>query len=213
MSYSIQRPFGPPIYVSSLSDDFVKLLQTVAEQSKQSGDNIGNRLEGNLDSQHEAVFVNDQVNVFLNNITPHIYNCVKEFDVKRSIVFNNSNNDGDITYHLAGGPWINFQGPAEFSPLHTHPGMLAAVLYIDIPECIEEENKTAINSVRPSAGMIEFISGSDGFWWESVYSHKPKTGDLIIFPSALKHVVYPFKSSVERVSMSFNVYNINVHNV
>lgn len=211
MTYSIQRPFGPPIYISSLTSEFVELLKTIADQSKQSGDNIGNRSAGNLDSQHEAVFVNDQVNVFFNNITPHIYNCVKEFDVKRNIVFSNLEHDnGNVTYHLAGGPWINFQHPAEFSPLHTHPGMLAAVLYIDIPKCIEEENKTATNSVRPSAGMIEFISGSDGFWWESVYGHKPKTGDIIIFPSALKHVVYPFKSDAERISMSFNVYNINV---
>ncbi len=210
MTYSIKRPFGPPIYISSLTDEFISLLKTIAKQSKQSGDNIGNRSAGNLDSQHEAVFVDNQVELFLNNITPHILNCVTEFDVNRDIVFNNATNTGNITYHLAGGPWINFQGPAEFSPLHTHPGMLAAVLYIDIPECIEEENKTAINSVRPSAGMIEFISGSDGFWWGSVYGHKPKTGDLIIFPSALKHVVYPFKSDAERISMSFNVFDINV---
>ena len=210
MTYSVKRPFSPPIYISSLTDEFVTLLQTVARQSKQSGDNIGNRSLGNLDSQHEAVFIDNQVELFLNNITPHIRNCVDEFDVKRNIVFNNSSKDGNITYHLAGGPWINFQGPAEFNPLHAHPGMLAAVLYIDIPECIEAENKGVANSIRPSAGMIEFISGSDGLWWESVYSHRPKTGDLIIFPASLKHVVYPFKSDAERVSMSFNVYDINV---
>ena len=36
----------------------------------------------------------------------------------------------------------------------------------------------------------------------------PKTGDIFIFPAELKHTVYPFTSDVERVTMSFNVFDI-----
>jgi hypothetical protein len=40
------------------------------------------------------------------------------------------------------------------------------------------------------------------------YSHQPKTSELLIFPAWLLHTVYPFKSNVERISISFNIFNI-----
>jgi len=39
----------------------------------------------------------------------------------------------------------------------------------------------------------------------SVVHQLPKTGDLYIFPAALKHYVFPFRSPVTRVSVSGNI--------
>ena len=54
-------------------------------------------------------------------------------------------------------------------------------------------------------GSIDFINGNKMFLNDSIHNHKPKVGDVIIFPNYLMHTVYPFKSSGERRSFSFNV--------
>ena len=36
----------------------------------------------------------------------------------------------------------------------------------------------------------------------------PKTGMIFLFPAHLRHTVYPFKSDVERITMSFNLSNV-----
>jgi hypothetical protein len=103
------------------------------------------------------------------------------------------------------------QRAGEFNPTHQHTGDLSVVVYIDIPPAIAEENKNRHSEIKsPVAGVIAFIHGDETFWHRSIDHHQPETGDILIFPSSLKHEVYPFKSDVERISMSFNVYNIAV---
>ena len=52
------------------------------------------------------------------------------------------------------------------------------------------------------------------FLSESIHNHKPKVGDVIIFPNYLMHTVYPFNSNGERRSFSFNVeIDSNIANV
>ena len=43
------------------------------------------------------------------------------------------------------------------------------------------------------------------FLSDSIYNHQPKVGDVILFPHYLMHTAYPFKSSGERRSFSFNL--------
>jgi len=43
------------------------------------------------------------------------------------------------------------------------------------------------------------------FLSDSIYNHQPKVGDVILFPHYLMHTAYPFKSTGERRSFSFNL--------
>jgi len=54
-------------------------------------------------------------------------------------------------------------------------------------------------------GTIDFINGNKMFLSDSIYNHQPKVGDVILFPNYLMHTAYPFKSSGERRSFSFNL--------
>ncbi len=40
---------------------------------------------------------------------------------------------------------------------------------------------------------------------DSIHNHKPKVGDVILFPNYLMHTAYPFSVKGERRSFSFNV--------
>ena len=54
-------------------------------------------------------------------------------------------------------------------------------------------------------GTIDFINGNKMFLSDSIYNHQPKEGDVILFPNYLMHTAYPFNSSGERRSFSFNL--------
>tara|TARA_B100000575_G_scaffold66219_1_gene50879 strand:+ start:383 stop:631 length:249 start_codon:yes stop_codon:yes gene_type:complete len=54
-------------------------------------------------------------------------------------------------------------------------------------------------------GSIDFINGSKMLLSESIFNHQPKVGDMILFPHYLMHTAYPFKTSGERRSFSFNL--------
>ena len=95
----------------------------------------------------------------------------------------------------------------EFNPVHYHDGHISGVGYLKLPKKIQASK----NKVY---GSIDFINGNKMFLSESIHNHKPKVGDVIIFPNYLMHTVYPFNSNGERRSFSFNVeIDSNIANV
>ena len=201
-NFTIKRPFGPPMYYTMLDYAFINMLQEIAKETRKKNINIGRKLAGNIAHQYQAEMNNLQYEIFTKKLYPHIFNTVKEFGELDSP-------KSKLNFHFGGGAWINFQQAGEFNPYHSHAGSLSAIIYIDVPEDIKEENDNGtVETNMPSAGMINFIFGSDGYGTQSSYRHQAKTGEIFIFPSGLQHLVYPFKSNVERISMSFNIYNI-----
>jgi hypothetical protein len=152
-----------------------------------------------------------RVNEFFIGINKHVIAYVDSFVFDRStFIYNNNPLDTlSINCNLGNGPWINYQYAGECNPLHGHTGNISGVIYIDVPECIAEENNS-ITSNRPSAGKIELVDGSDGLDHRNAYSIQPSTGDILLFPAYLKHLVYPFSSNVERISMAFNIHNLKI---
>jgi uncharacterized protein (TIGR02466 family) len=112
--------------------------------------------------------------------------------------------------------WINVNPPGAFNAPHTHPGSaLSGTYYVSIPPdsvSIAPESP----SIAPDAksGTFEFIdprvnAGSLSIEGATCFDHgvfvKPKDGLMIIFPSYLRHWVYPNEEESERVSIAFNI--------
>ena len=96
--------------------------------------------------------------------------------------------------------WVVRQFNNDYNPIHYHDGHISGVGYLKIPKFISKNpNKSKID------GTIDFINGNKMFLSDSIYNHQPKVGDVIIFPHYLMHTAYPFKSSGERRSFSFNL--------
>jgi len=100
--------------------------------------------------------------------------------------------------------WINYMKAGDFNPPHSHGGDLSFVAFPEIPKEIEEECAAFKGTMRGPGG-ISWIYGEGDRTCISVVHQLPKTGDLYIFPAALKHYVFPFKSPVTRVSVSGNI--------
>lgn len=113
------------------------------------------------------------------------------------------------------GLWVNFQKKHEYNPLHKHTGLLSFVIWYDIPYDIEEERSLPLyqNFEDCSAGEFSFAY-ADPYYVGGVSTHKivvdkSKQGHMIMFPSFLRHQVYPFYTSDDyRISISGNLQTV-----
>jgi len=99
-------------------------------------------------------------------------------------------------------PWINFQRAGEFLPNHMHGGVLSYTIWLRIPEVIDDTKD-------PFSGQLEFtytdmLGRTQG---ATMGVNKYSVGQTMLFPSLLRHCVYPFSNSDEiRISVSGNVF-------
>lgn len=102
--------------------------------------------------------------------------------------------------------WVNFQQQYEVIPLHDHTGLFSFVIWMKIPYSWEDEAKLAGDrSYTNQIGNFVFV---DSNLKEHVIQMSPEMeGQMIIFPSHLHHMVYPFYTTdKERTSISGNIF-------
>jgi len=217
MDYKLLRPFGPTIYHSTMREEMMDLLREITEDSRVSGADFRDKLSGNIDKEVLWATGTAMKNAFYHELLPHIKNYTEAgYERYASHLLNRDEYDAHHSeeadkvfgYTFSTDPWINFQQANEFNPTHSHTGILSSVLYIDVPEVIAEE-ATRSKSNMGCAGQIEFVYGPNVLGVNGTHKIVPKTGDILLFHAELNHSVYPFKSDVERISMSFNVGNIS----
>jgi len=103
------------------------------------------------------------------------------------------------------GMWININPPGALNNGHNHPNCdLAGVLWIKTqPECgkIEFENPNYYNHPNVAGYSNDLIESSEIF---PAYDFAPCAGELLLFPSYLRHGVHVNRSEEDRISCSFN---------
>ena len=100
--------------------------------------------------------------------------------------------------------WINYQKENEYNPPHNHSERYSFVIYLDIPEALQQENKNYVGT-STGPGSIVFTYGEGNSEYITFQSYFPTAKDMFVFPSTLTHYVAPFKSKCERISVSGNV--------
>ena len=107
--------------------------------------------------------------------------------------------------------WVNLQQKYELNPLHSHSGVLSFVYWVNIPYTLKDECE------RPSSKGNTLKHPVFSFYYPSMsgdyIAHynidvdKSYEGQMIIFPSSLKHQVTPFYTSNDyRISVAGNLY-------
>ena len=102
--------------------------------------------------------------------------------------------------------WIVSQYKHEYNPVHTHSGNFSGVIYLKIPDDMENHFNEETKDHYPASGLIEFSYGEPADMRSDTLMFRPEVGMMLVFPSYLKHSVYPFYCDGERRSMSFNAY-------
>jgi len=201
-------PFGPLIYRADIRGEFNDFLLKHLDSIRDAEDARG-ILVGNIDQQRLAPY---PVEEFTSYVDEHLLNYLKDRYERQLLIDRNIfNEDAEelnpeehiVTYHMGAGPWVNFSHKGEFNPMHNHGGIFSAVVFIDIPDQLAEERKNN-NFISKTSGCLDFISESQHI------IVRPQTGTLYLFPAYLWHLVYPYHSDVERISMSFNIFNLHI---
>lgn len=204
------RPFGPTIYISKFKKDEILFLQDIARTTRQARNNVGKHLVGNIKDQLSCFFKSKkEEDKFYSILDPYIIEYLTYEHNRRT------GDDGPdlkkVSYDLRDRPWINFQEAGEFNPIHSHTGKVSSVVYIDVPEEIHQEKITNDSGFPKAPGQIDFVHGPDALGSWGTWSSPVATGDILLFHAGLKHTVYPFKSNVTRISMSFNIDEFTLH--
>jgi len=101
--------------------------------------------------------------------------------------------------------WINYMKAGDFNPPHDHSADLSFVIFPQVPKELTEENKKFKGTLQGPGGISFMWGDSINHMAISLVHQMPEEGDLFIFPAGLRHWVFPFKSKVERISVSGNI--------
>jgi len=184
---NINGIFPTPIYISKLDRELTPLeLKFVDNNKKDFYKNDGNITSNNNYILNEKPFT---------NIKKELYLRVQDYFNK---VISPANN---ITPYITQS-WLNYTETNQYHHKHAHPNSLVSgVFYIN---CHEEHDKIKFFNDNYKTIKLEVkdwnIWNSES-WWFSV-----KTGDIILFPSSLTHMVETKEGTNTRISLAFNVF-------
>ena len=208
--FNLHQNFGPYIIRSTISDELHKILLDTANKVRKSkklkkDNDYRKSLAGNLTEEYS----------YANAFTPKQEKIVEEELVwlaSQYTKFSKQVLGKDLGLEpnqivLQKPVWVNFMKQGEWNPAHNHTGDISCVTYLKVPKEIEEENYTSEVSSKsntPSAGKIEFQYGDHIGYCNTGVMMNPREKDIYFFPAKLHHMVYPFKSKTERISVSVN---------
>ena len=195
INYEVLR-WGPCLVKTKITEEWRQLFLSEARASKKD---FESRLAGMLKRQVE--FRDSSLfDKFFSDMFKMYDHALQDWTGDRNIIAG-----GGEMYNLE-SLWANFQGPGDFNPPHSHGGALSWVIYLQIPDELIKENKQ-YKGTSAGPGGITFTYGEGPREVITYQTYLPHTGDMYIFPAWLQHWVYPFKSDVERISVSGNVTN------
>ena len=100
------------------------------------------------------------------------------------------NENRPLVFHK---PWINYQKPNEYIPLHGHSGVFSYNIYVKLPE--------------KSIFTFHYTSSVGTNLHFRINLIKKHEGVIILFPSLLQHVVYPYSGKDKlRISVAGNLF-------
>jgi uncharacterized protein (TIGR02466 family) len=184
---TINSIFPTPIYISKLNRKLTNKELSFIDKTKSDC----NKNDGNITSN----------NNYILNEKPFV-NVKKELNLKVQDYFDKvispSNN---ITPYITQS-WLNYTETNQYHHKHQHPNSLVSgVFYIN---CHEELDKIKFfndryQTIKPE--VKDWNIWNSETWWFSV-----KTGDVILFPSSLTHMVETKEGTNTRISLAFNVF-------
>lgn len=102
--------------------------------------------------------------------------------------------------------WVNYTEKGQYHHKHAHPNsFVSGVFYVQA-----DKTKDKIYFYRDGYQQIKFPPNDWNAWNSESWWFEVGTGDLILFPSGLTHMVETVQHDQTRISMSFNTFPVGV---
>jgi uncharacterized protein (TIGR02466 family) len=184
---TINGIFPTPVYISKLDRKLtLKELSFIDKIKLDLHNNEGNKTS------------ND--NYVLNNKS--FKNLKEDLDIRVQDYFQKVISPTDSITPYITQSWLNYTETNQYHHKHEHSNSLVSgVFYVN---CNEEFDKIKFfnhtyKAIKPEVKDWNLYNSES--WWFSV-----KTGDIILFPSSLTHMVETKQGTNTRISLAFNVF-------
>ena len=189
---------------AKLDKNHIDFLWKRIKESKKK--NMKHTLAGNISQSFE---IEDTNNYFLKEVLSKLVIQYRQ-SFGKDPIRNQNLNDNSLKLH---GFWANYQYQNEFNPYHHHGGVYSFAIWLKIPYHSKEQNQLpfldGIKDTEKKASIFEFeytdmLGGIRNFG----YRLEPgMEGQMVFFPAALRHTVYPFYNTKKpRVSVAGNLW-------
>ncbi len=187
MQHQMANMFAVPVYRSSLNRAFTAAEMKFFQQE------LRNAVIAisNYSSKNKNVLKASQMKSIKAVIQQHLDNYFK-------IVFNTTNK---VALKITQS-WLTQTSKGQSHHTHTHPNsVVSGVLYINLGP------QDGISFFRnEEAQWYELLNTEDNYYNASRYFVQTAIGEIILFPSHIKHGVHTVAENIERVSLSFNTF-------
>lgn len=100
--------------------------------------------------------------------------------------------------------WVNYTENGQYHHKHAHPNsFVSGVFYVQA-----NKEKDKIYFYRDGYQQIKFPPSEWNLWNSESWWFEVGTGDLILFPSSLTHMVETVQHDQTRISLSFNTFPV-----
>ncbi|MFT4862402.1 MAG: hypothetical protein ACI95C_001623 [Pseudohongiellaceae bacterium] len=187
MNQSMLNLFPVPLYKSNLNRKFTQIeldyIKQLLQQNHKAISNYSSKNKRVLDAS-ELSGLRAELQVQVNSYFQAVFNTANKLELK-------------ITQS-----WVTLTGPGESHHEHVHPNSVASgVLYINLAE------NDGINFFRNEDNQwYEFIRAQGTPYSAKSYFIPCSVGDIVIFPSNIRHGVKEVTQKVERISLAFNTF-------
>jgi uncharacterized protein (TIGR02466 family) len=184
----INSIFPTPIYISKLNRELTNKELSFINKTKL--DVYKN--EGNTTSNDNYILNNKE----FKTLKTELYLRVKDY-------FDKIISPTDSITPYITQSWLNYTETNQYHHKHEHPNSLVSgVFYINCDDKFDKikfYKKNIYQTIKPEVKNWNLWNSET--WWFSV-----KTGDVILFPSSLTHMVETKQGDNTRISLAFNVF-------
>jgi uncharacterized protein (TIGR02466 family) len=177
---------GVNIYQSSISEEFYKFLMDEYDNRESYERLYQNE---NFWGGSDYSFVKDSTrDAIEKNLAEHVYAYI-----------------GASKFKLR-NQWLNIQAHDGYLPAHVHSGNISYVIYLKVPEYLQNYNGKRPNDIFYAEGAIQFKYGNQNSLFPQNLIVHPEDAMILMFPSEVEHYVYPFRDKESlRISISGNI--------
>lgn len=199
----LHSPFSPKILELDCPKEIVNAINSYIDDEDYDPSIFPNLLTRDVDNIFLPKEFSDEIGltVFIEMCGAEYLRRLKEitWDQKDSKLPDSSKDnpvfpDDEFNGRLYKSCWVNRCYANDFTPIHTHGGTLSGILFL----------KTLPTDIT-MYGVLEFMFGESNDFYFDRWRPEQIEGKVLVFPSWLRHCVYPTQSSNERRTMSFNL--------
>lgn len=187
MNSNMMNLFPVPLFKSNIGRAFTPIeLSFIGEQLQHNHKAIANysSLNKNVLEAQEMQDIKNLLQAQLDEYFREVFNTANDLQLK-------------ITQS-----WLTLSAPGDSHHEHVHPNSVASgVLYINLAR------NDGINFYRNEDNQwYEFIRAGETLYSAKSFFIPCRVGDVVIFPSSIRHGVKEVTEKVERISLAFNTF-------